>query len=207
MRNRAAVVFDPALSLDPATPLGGGTAAETPTGSHRYYLSRRVGDGSRRMLFIMLNPSTASATRDDATIRRCRGFAVREGCGWLEVLNLFAERATRPADLWQAVRDARSTLTLQVMNSLYWRDVTQTLQADDLVVAAFGAYHPLMRPTLIEKRRSRVWPAKLWCLGVCADGSPRHPLRLRADTPLEPWDLARFLKRRRANTSNTRSTM
>ena len=49
--------------------------------------------------FIMLNPSTADDVFDDATIRRCIGFAKRWGFSGLVVTNLFAYRATQPKDL------------------------------------------------------------------------------------------------------------
>ena len=48
---------------------------------------------------VMLNPSTADAESDDPTIRRCIALAAREGFGGVEILNLFAFRATAPADL------------------------------------------------------------------------------------------------------------
>ena len=51
------------------------------------------------MLFIGLNPSTADGIDDDPTIRRCIRFAKDRGYGRLSVANLFAYRATRPADL------------------------------------------------------------------------------------------------------------
>jgi len=47
----------------------------------------------------MLNPSTADASVDDPTIRRCLGFAHDLGFGQLEVVNLFALRATDPKKL------------------------------------------------------------------------------------------------------------
>src|SRR5689334_19453129 len=72
-------------------------------GRYRYVLTRQVGPGSRRATFVMLNPSTADATNDDPTIRRCIGFAREWGCGRLVVLNLFAFRATDPADLKRAI--------------------------------------------------------------------------------------------------------
>src|SRR4051794_12691770 len=71
-------------------------------GRYRYLLTRQVGPGQRTATFIMLNPSTADASNDDPTIRRCIGFARQWGCGRLAVLNLFAFRATDPADLKRA---------------------------------------------------------------------------------------------------------
>ena len=60
------------------------------------------------MNFIMLNPSTADDEFDDATIRRCVGFAKRWGFHGLVVTNLFAYRATKPSDLKAlAARDLR----------------------------------------------------------------------------------------------------
>jgi Protein of unknown function (DUF1643) len=52
-------------------------------GRYRYLLTRQVASGGRRTTFIMLNPSTADASNDDPTIRRCIGFAQRWGCGQL----------------------------------------------------------------------------------------------------------------------------
>lgn len=61
-----------------------GDAILSDCGRFRYALTRRWADGPTA-LFIMLNPSTADACADDPTIRRCIGFARREGCGALRV--------------------------------------------------------------------------------------------------------------------------
>ena len=71
---------------------------------HRYSLTRRWGDGPRVCCWIMLNPSTADATTDDPTIRRCIGFTHAWGYDALTVVNLYAWRATDPADLRNAAR-------------------------------------------------------------------------------------------------------
>ena len=71
--------------------------------SYRYVLWREFDAANPAYaLFIGLNPSTADETRDDPTIRRCKEFARRWGCGAVCVANLFAFRATRPADLKSA---------------------------------------------------------------------------------------------------------
>ena len=57
---------------------------------HRYSLTRRWGDGPRVCCWIMLNPSTADATTDDPTIRRCIGFTHGWGYDALTIINLYA---------------------------------------------------------------------------------------------------------------------
>lgn len=70
-------------------------------GLYRFALHRWWGDGIR-LGFVMLNPSTADAEIDDPTIRRCMGFARTLGFDGIRVVNLYAYRATKPADLWKA---------------------------------------------------------------------------------------------------------
>lgn len=75
-----------------------GTATISPCGLYRYWLERAwdIGTGKDFLNFIMLNPSTADAEKDDPTIRKCVGFAKRWGYGGVHIVNLFALRATDP---------------------------------------------------------------------------------------------------------------
>lgn len=75
------------------------TAVISECGMYRYRLGRTWDDTLPKLAFIMLNPSTADANDDDTTIRKCIGFAKRKGYGAIDVGNLFAYRATKPADL------------------------------------------------------------------------------------------------------------
>lgn len=159
-----------------------GWATISPDGRYRYLLGRRVGAGSGRMLFVMLNPSTADAQSDDATIRRCVGYARREGCGTLEVVNLFAYRATRPADL----------LTIDdPIGPDNDRHIIEAAQRGGTLVAAWGrpdrrlANRAAVVAGLLERHGG-----PLACLNRTASGGwPAHPLRQRADAPLRPWGL------------------
>lgn len=69
---------------------------------YRYALWREWDRNAPQMIVIGLNPSTADERVDDPTIRRCIDFA-KQGCGKLVMLNLFAFRATKPADMLAAV--------------------------------------------------------------------------------------------------------
>jgi hypothetical protein len=158
--------------------------------THRYLLVRRWGDGGRTATFIMLNPSTATAMDDDPTIRRCVGYAKREGCSALTVVNLFGLRATHPVELrrhWDPVGERNDEFIDQ-----------QCLAKDDgpprLVVAAWGGHgHYLDRSQIVGDRlhdqltlqTGRRIP--LLCLGTTRTGQPRHPLYLTRNEPLIPY--------------------
>lgn len=81
------------------------TAVLSDDGSHRYTLTRTWDDTLPGVTWVMLNPSTADAHSDDPTIRRCLGFARAWGFGRLDVVNLFAYRATDPDELLRVPHD------------------------------------------------------------------------------------------------------
>lgn len=143
-------------------------------GLFRYELTRRWGDGPT-CTFVMLNPSTADASVDDPTIRRCIGFAKREGCGALKVVNLFAYRATKPTALLTAT-DPEGP---ENGNAL----VSAVADSDGPVIAAWGAWPGARGAGRAAIKR---FSDKLQCLGRTKDGWPRHPLYVRADEPLQP---------------------
>jgi len=57
----------------------------SPCGKYRYLLERKWGIGLPCVTWIMLNPSTADAEKDDPTIRRCIGFSKAWGYGSLRL--------------------------------------------------------------------------------------------------------------------------
>lgn len=77
-------------------------AVVSPCTRYRYVLERQWRAAAPAMTLVMLNPSTADASKDDPTITRCIGFALREAYGGIRVLNLFALRATDPGELAKA---------------------------------------------------------------------------------------------------------
>lgn len=142
------------------------------TGAYRYVLSRSWGNG-KVMTWVMLNPSTADASTDDPTIRRCMTFAKSWGFAGLEVVNLFAFRATKPS----ALKTAKDPIGPQ--NGRYVTDA----MLNKLVVVAWGC-SPLPIPESILSIVSRWSPM---CLGTTKAGHPRHPLYVRGDTVLQPF--------------------
>lgn len=154
------------------------TAVLSDDGNYRYVLSRRWGPGPAA-LFVMLNPSTADATADDPTIRRCIGFARTWGLNALIVANLYALRSTDPAALWTATEPVgpNNDRTL----------AKQLLLADHIgspVIAAWGAH---ARADRVRHVLGLPGADRLQCLGRNKDGSPKHPLYLPADSIPTPW--------------------
>jgi hypothetical protein len=143
---------------------------------YRYALWRTWGTvGTRTLMFIGLNPSTADETADDPTIRRCVAFAKAWGCyDRLVMANLFALRATDPREML-AHPDP-----IGPDNDAWLRRLANESM---LVVGAWGV-HGAHRGREQEVRRIF---DQLHCLGTTKAGHPRHPLYLRADTQLVLW--------------------
>jgi hypothetical protein len=156
------------------------SAIISPCGTYRYVLHRSIPQPIRwvrRVVFVMLNPSTADATVDDPTIRSCIRFAQRWGYTRLTVVNLFALRATDPAEL------ARNSDPVGPEND---RHIDEQLCGEftEAIVAAWGAHH--FAADRAREVIARFGPFQ--CLGVTKGGSPRHPLYLPAATELRPLE-------------------
>lgn len=135
-------------------------------GQYRYQLTRQWGDGEA-CTFIMLNPSTADADIDDATVRRCMDFCRRWSYDGLLILNLFAYRATNPSEL-QAVADPVGPENDEhILRGLK--------SARGPVIAAWGAHGSYMgRDVDVMHLVDR----PMMCLSKTMRGAPGHPLYL-----------------------------
>ena len=140
--------------------------------NHRYTLRRDWNAQGKGILnFIMLNPSTADDVFDDATIRRCVGFAKRWGFSSLVVTNLFAYRAT---DLKDLKRLAISNPALAVGDD---NDRILTMQAHiaDAIVCAWGNHGDLLHRDLHVCEMLKNY--ELFCIRRTINANPAHPVR------------------------------
>jgi hypothetical protein len=141
--------------------------------NHRYVLRRTwLGEGGI-VNFIMLNPSTADDFFDDATIRRCVGFAKRWGFSSLVVTNLFAYRATQPKDL-MALVGHNAGLAIGDENDVH---LDREAKGAKAIVCAWGdnCNNVLLHRDLdvISTLRER----DLLCIRRTKKGNPAHPVR------------------------------
>lgn len=162
------------------------TAEFSPCGRYRYSLTRQIGLFGKlpAIAFVMLNPSTADAVRDDPTIRRCKNFAERFSGRQLIVVNLFAFRSKNPSDLIEADDPVGP------QNDVYLRGIAG---AEIPIVCAWGASAPELVtervPAFLRIIEAAGALHRLHHLGLTKDGSPRHPLYVRAQQPLTRWEI------------------
>lgn len=156
------------------------TATLSPCGRYRYTLTRRWAPHGPVCVLIMLNPSVADAQIDDPTIRRCMDFARQLGCSALHVVNLYAYRATDPAQL-RIVDDP-----IGVDNHMHLRSAAvMARDTSGHLIAAWGAHADPDRAAAVAAEAAAIAP--LHCLGRTKHGIPRHPLFLPKTAKLTPW--------------------
>ena len=155
----------------------GDNAVISDCGLYRYQLQRDLKpDNERICLFIMLNPSTADAAKNDPTLRRCMGFAERWGYGRLEVVNLFSLRATDPAEL-------RGTSLEGAFGPEHFTHVMAAVKRADRIVCGWGADpHAKIGEVCVLDILNRNYDRQAVCLGLTKSGAPRHPLYVKGDT-------------------------
>jgi hypothetical protein len=148
----------------------------------RYELSRVWSDEGPLGCVIMVNPSTADADDDDATIRKLKGFATLAGWGGFIVVNKFAYRAT-DVNALNTIDDPTGPF-----NSGH---VAAAMIKCDVAVVAWGSLGKLpLRLRGQWRNIVRIADAMekpLHCWATCQDGHPRHPVMLGYDKPLKLW--------------------
>lgn len=161
----------------------------TPDGVHRYVLTRIWQPGVARVVWIGLNPSTADAEKDDMTIVKMMVFAANWGFGGIDVVNLFALRATDPSEVRHAENQAHAVGPRNDETIL--RAISQP--AVGKIVLGWGdpqGIPQLWGRKLVVLRAIRDQGKETYCLGLTATGEPRHPSRLAYSTRLHrvAWD-------------------
>lgn len=160
------------------------TAILSPCGTWRYRLERRVDFfGGPTLAFFGVNPSTADAELDDATVRKWRGFTARAGASAFIVGNVFAFRATEVKELATAGDPIGPDNADHLAKIMADADVLVPCWGDRAKVPAALRHHFTGLELAIRLARK---PVK--CFGVTAGGDPLHPLMLGyIDHPLRDW--------------------
>ena len=158
---------------------------------YRYILGTR---GEKPLICIGINPSTARPDALDNTLKSVERIALHNGYDSFLMFNVYAQRATSPDDMERVCNDA-----LHRENLAAFRYVLGLSEAP-AVWAAWGA--------IIEKRdylprclrdmlaAGEEFGARWFCAGaISKKGHPHHPLYLRKDELLRPFDVKGYLER------------
>ena len=136
-------------------------------GKYRYELHRTWDEKKKKVLFIMLNPSTADIHNNDLTTIRCMNFAKKWEYGGIMIGNIYPFRAKNPKDLREWIINDSVELKLYSSNVYHVQDM---MNQSDLTVGAWGGTHPGV-PEMLE------YTSDLHYLELCKDGiTPKHPL-------------------------------
>ena len=155
---------------------------------YRYILATY---GQRPLICVGVNPSTAAPGDLDPTLKSVERVALRNGYDSFIMFNVYAQRATRPKDM---ERERNEVLHRENMAAFAW---ALSQSPEPAVWCAWG--------TVIEQRPylarcvedmvelGRRYGARWFTAGARSKkGHPHHPLYLRADSPLDPFDAARY---------------
>lgn len=170
------------------------SAIISPCGLYRYRLSRDIEPAvlgalgrcgalqGKTVAFFGVNPSTADATLNDATVRKWMGFCARWGAPRFIAGNVFAFRAT-------------DVQALATVDDPFGPDIgdriTDIITEADVLVPCWGntdKVPPALRFAFDVLMDALVSSGKpVMTFGLTAGGDPKHPLMLGYSTPLVPW--------------------
>lgn len=145
--------------------------------------------GLMRWVFLLLNPSDATAFKPDPTVTDCRKRAFAGGADVLEVVNLFAFRSPYPTDLKKRAAGSRGD---DMHNN---HAIMDACDGAAMVIAAWGNDGGLGARDVFVLDLLRHKRVPLYHLGVTRYGFPKHPLargkhRIPADLKPQLWSAA-----------------
>lgn len=159
---------------------------------YRYILGTR---GQNPLICIGINPSTAAPGALDNTLKSVERIALGNGFDSFTMFNVYAQRATRPEDMDQVCNQA-----LHRENMAAFRFVLEQVGAGyaPAVWAAWGTIiekRPYLRHCVGDMIRiGKEYGARWLCAGKCSKkGHPHHPLYLRKDELVRPFDVETYL--------------
>ena len=161
-------------------------------GEYRYILGTA---GKNPLICIGINPSTAAPNDLDNTLKSVERIALHNGFDSFIMFNVYAQRATRPDDMDKEMNKAlhkENMNAFEYILSLYEKEKPS-------VWAAWGNIIE-MRPYLKNCLRDMIdisdrFRASWYTAGaISKKGHPHHPLYLRKDTVIDPFDAEKYLR-------------
>ena len=156
---------------------------------YRYILATK---GDRPLICLGINPSFAAPGALDPTLKSVERIALGNGFDSFIMLNIYAQRATRPNDM-----DSCFNLKLHEENVKAMSYALSLCNGSPVVWAAWGAiiekrdYLKTCLNDLYSAGREAHW---MHAGPISKAGHPHHPLYLKADSKLEPFNMPEYLR-------------
>ncbi len=147
---------------------------------YRYSLQRAWEGGLGRVTFVMLNPSTATEVQNDPTVERCERRARAMGYSAFQVVNIFAFRATDPADMRRAADPIGPENDAAILAAAAWAD---------RIICAWGTHGAHLERGPQVAQMLRMAGHDLFHLGLSKGGAPKHPLYIGYSIQPMEWAL------------------
>lgn len=164
----------------------GSWAIFSPDRLYRYVLGRTIDldmlqqERPGYVLWVMLNPSVASESNPDNTMKRCVGFTRTWGYTRMVIVNLYAVVSTDASFL------RRHEAPVGPHNNHF---ITEYARDAAVIMCAWGDKNPsFQRAREVANLLGSAAPS-VNCLGLSVQGNPRHPLMLRADLTPIPFQI------------------
>ena len=157
---------------------------------YRYILGTR---GKKPLICMGINPSTAAPNALDNTLKSVERIALGNGFDSFLMFNVYAQRATDPNSMEKACNPVLHHENLEALRYLL------SLNPEPCVWAAWGAIiekRGYLRDCLIDQiALSREFNASWFTAGpISKKGHPHHPLYLRKDAVLDPFDPEKYCR-------------
>ena len=156
---------------------------------YRYILGTR---GKNPLICLGINPSTAQPDKLDNTLKSVERIALGNGFDSFIMFNVYAQRATNPDSMEKVCNPLLHQENLEAFRYI------MSISHKPAIWAAWGA--------IIEKRKylpacvrdllavGNEYGAQWYCAGaITKKGHPHHPLYLRKDEKIKPFDVAQYL--------------
>lgn len=156
---------------------------------YRYVLGTR---GSDPLICIGINPSTAAPDALDNTLKSVERIALGNGFDSFTMFNVYAQRATRPEDMERVLNPILHEENMKAFDFVLSQSDTPTVWAAWGNLIETRLYLPGCVRDMIEIGRRH--GARWCCAGkVSKKGHPHHPLYLRKDEPIRPFDIESYI--------------
>ena len=154
------------------------TAIYSPCKKYRYALTRTKARAKIKVLFILLNPSTATELKNDPTIARCQKRSAMLNYGAFTICNLFAFRTKSPKLM---------KISLDPIGPENNRIIKQQIVEANKVVCAWGNHGDHLDQANNILKILKETGAQTYHLGLTKNNQPIHPLYIEYNRKLTKW--------------------